>query len=471
LLYRFPRALSACIGIAAVWTTGCQNYRPQPLDLARHRDEWLARSPESGSVAEYARRFAALQSEVAKPFDVADGLTSGEAELVALVFNPDLRIARLEANVARAGAENAGLWQDPTLGVDLERILSSVEHPWIVASTIGVTIPLSGRLGAEKGAATATSEAAMQTVLAEEWRIRIAVREAWRTWVAAQRRAELATDTLRRVDSIVSIVDRLEQGGEIGRVDSRLFRVEQATRRSDLAVLESQTREAELRVRALMGLSPDAPLTFVAASGSTGDLDAEGDLAARLESGNLELATVASEYHVAEQRLRLEIRKQYPDLTIGPGGKQEDGDTRVLLGLSLPLPLWNQNRRGVAEALAQREVAQARYETTFERLAGELARARLRYAAAIAQRSTLENEIVPLVDEQYADVQRLSELGQLDAFVLFESISRQHAIKARLIDAHLSEALAAHQIESLIGPAQTKTNPAIETSTPEDTTP
>ncbi len=75
-----------------------------------------------------------------------------------------------------------------------------------------------------------------------------------------------------------------------------------------------------------------------------------------------------AEYEVAERTFELEIRKQYPDLQIGPGYGLEDGQDQVLMGLSLPLPVLNANRQAIARAEANRSVARASVEAALERL-------------------------------------------------------------------------------------------------------
>ena len=42
----------------------------------------------------------------------------------SLFFNPELRLARERAKLAQATAENAGLWEDPTLSIDALRVVA-----------------------------------------------------------------------------------------------------------------------------------------------------------------------------------------------------------------------------------------------------------------------------------------------------------------------------------------------------------
>jgi cobalt-zinc-cadmium efflux system outer membrane protein len=157
-------------------------------------------------------------------------------------------------------------------------------------------------------------------------------------------------------------------------------------------------------------------------------------------------------YEVHERALQLEIRKQYPDLTLSPGLGNEDGMDEVLLGISLPLPVLNRNRRAIAEATAAREAARAEVEGEVEALVAELAAAAAQFNSAAQRRRTFEQEIVPMVDAQYADSRRTAELGEVNTLVLLESMGRQQEAKTRLIESRRDEARAAIRIDQLVGP-------------------
>ena len=216
--------------------------------------------------------------------------------------------------------------------------------------------------------------------------------------------------------------------------------------------MTARLKELELQLRAMMGLASTADVVLVPTLAFTPRATDGQELSRTLELTNPELAVVRSEYEVAEQSLRTEVRKQYPDLTIGPGYGTDQGDDRVLLGLTLPIPLWNRNKQGVAEATAQREVARGRFESTYEQLASRLAIALVRYESGKAQRAMIESSVVPLADEQEADVRRVAALGRVDPLLLLESLQALHAAKLRLIDARASEAIGAIRVDELIGP-------------------
>lgn len=442
----------AFAALGVVLAAGCQSYERRPLDLAGHGTVFLARTPDSPEVRAFAARLAAETGD-AGAFDPTDGISCAEAEVIALVFNADLRLARLRAGVARATAENSGLWEDPTFGVDLARILDGTPEPWKVFGTLGVTIPISGRLALEKALAGEEHAAELTRVGAREWAVRMAVRREWSAWSALAAQAEATREFVERVDQVLVVVDAMERAGEMTRGEARLFRIERATKALELAAIESRASEADLRLRGLMGLSPDAPLRLVVGgvgparrggAANAGDADPSGRSPAVL--------VARAEYEAAERALALEVRRQYPDLHLGPGVGREDGQDQVLLGVSVPLPLVNANRRGIAEARANREVARAAAEAALEQAIGALRAAETRLDSATRRREVLESEIVPLVDAQYEDARRIARLGEVNTLVLLESLKRQHEAKVALIEAARDESLAAVDRDDVLGP-------------------
>ncbi len=436
--------------LPAILLSGCQTYEPKSLDLASHREAFLARTPDSPDVAAYAQQLRESSPSAPTTFDLADGISSAEGEAIALVFNAELRVARLRAGVTQATAANAGLWEDPTIGVDVTRIIQSTPEPWKVFSSIGFTLPISGRLEVEKARAGLEHAAALARVAQDEWRIRMELRRTWTRWSSLEAQVGAVGELVAGVDRVLAVVDKMEAAGEISRTEARLFRIDRATQLAELAQIESAREETTLRMRQLMGLAPHASVRFTPSGFETRALVAADRESLEARSPRLLVST--AEYEVAEKALLLEIRKQYPDLHIGPGYGREDGQDQVLLGLSAPLPIFNANRQAIAEALARRDLARATAETTLEALLAELRLAEVRLEAASRQRRTLEVEIVPLVDAQYADARQVAQLGEVNTLILLDSLTRQQAAKVRLIEARRNEALASIDLDDLLGP-------------------
>jgi len=472
--FRCPQTLARALASAliAACAGGCQSYQPKPLDLQRHAAAFAERVPDAPTVRDYAaglRAEAQTGGPASDPagteparFDLTDGLSLREGEAVALAFNASLRLERARAGVTLATAENSGLWDDPTLGVDLTRILASVPNPWKVMSSVGLTLPISGRLEQEKARDGAAHIATLAALAEKEWQTRIDLRDQWARWSGTVRRVGLAEDLLSKIEPIVALARRLEEAGELPRVEARLFAVEAATRRGDLLSAKAAQREGRLAILNILGLAPtaDVPLESALATSQVTVAGKWATTTTRTPAGNTAdaldhsptLATAVAEYETAERSLALQVQKQYPDLTFGPGYGNEDGNDEVLLGLTLPLPIWNANRKGIAEATAQRSAAQVRVEQVVEHLRSELAIASLRLEAAQALRQMLELEVSPLVDAQYEDVRAITRLGEFNALILLDTIVRQFEAKIRLTDAAVEEQLSSNRVSSVVGP-------------------
>jgi outer membrane protein TolC len=67
------------------------------------------------------------------------------------------------------------------------------------------------------------------------------------------------------------------------------------------------------------------------------------------------VAAALARLHGTEESLRAEIRRQYPDLKLGPAYANEEGLDRLGIVAGISIPLWNRNRKGIAEAEGKRD--------------------------------------------------------------------------------------------------------------------
>lgn len=463
---RWARALwqvlpAACI----VLLVGCQSYEPVPLDLAKYRADAASRLAKQESLGAFAKRLAGPGSSD-NTFDLSDGISSAEAEVVALFYNRDLRLARLSAGVALADAKTAGAWEDPVFGFDGADVVSA-SAPLEYGLTLGFTVPISGRLSVEKDRADKAYEAALRRVVDAEWTLRADVRQAWAQWSAANERLVLIDQVLKEIGAASAIADRLEAANELTRVQARLLRAERVGLRVERVSAQAQSDRAKLRLLGLMGLLPGAKIKLTPGIPAVRIPQAK-DPAARLIRANTALAVARADYAVAEQTLRLEVRKQYPDLNLGLGLGREENEDRLLLGASIRIPILNANKNAIAKARARRGLARAEAQAQFERLAFKLAGTRASLAATRKQRKVLQDDLAPMLDKQSQQIARLAELGQVDVLLLLETTRRQLDAKQQILSLRLAERRAEIELAHLLGPDEAQA-PAKKTTSKKNT--
>jgi outer membrane protein, heavy metal efflux system len=436
---------------AVVSCQGLQTYQSKPLELVSHNNKWLEQAPESITVMDFVKR---IENESGKSFDYnpLNGVTLSEAKMIALVYNPDLRVARLKANVTTANAKNAGLWDDPSLSFDVLKVTESIPKPWTVASSLSFTIPLSGRLRAEKNQATAAMHAELDRVAEEEWGVTHNLQKTWLAWAALKSELEETQFVVSTLESIVRSSIKIAEQGEITRTEANFFSIEQTSQKVEVERLQGEILAMEQEIRGLMGLSPKAPVKFIT-SLKVQNVTPDSQ---RLALNNPSLNRLRSEYKVAEYDLILEIRKQYPDLVLG-GQSEEDQDQSSIgfLG-AIPIPSLNANRGGIAKAKANRELAQAAFETEYERYIGKLAALEARRNSLVAQKTSMKKILIPMVDQQLVDAKKLIKIGEAESLVLLESLVRSNEAKLKVIDVQHKISQVESDIDYLLGPTNYK---------------
>jgi outer membrane protein TolC len=461
-----------------------------------HATEVCRRSLDLESIRQYADRLA--QSEPGHvPFDSSDGLSLHEAEAVALHFNPRLRLSRARAEVPLASAEEAGWWPDPQLEAEVLKFLNRgrrtrfrfdgpsfdgvntgifsadgisasglettapgyrrvdgdfIEDPWIVGASLSFTIPISGRLAVEKDLKWTEYSAAWRRILVSEWRLLTKLREMWFEWSTLRERVGVVRENMASLKSVVEMATRLASGGEMSPTEARVLNIALARRGSKLQNLERETEQKRLAIFAMLGVAPDAPVTLQQEiQMSFIDLARVIDRKS-LIANHPRLKAARADYETAEQQLRLEIRMQYPDLQLGPSFSFEEGFSRLGLGVGFPLPLWNRNRQGVAQALAERDTARVSAEAEVEIVMAEVAQFQTQLGYASQQRDYLIAEVTPLVDRQLAEVRKLLDLGEVDVLLLRDALNSDLETRLEVLDLTLAEARAANQLAQTLQP-------------------
>jgi len=438
--------------IAFLLIAGCQGYRKAPIDLAGYDNSWLIRNVSPTEISKFTKELSAADEKGPLVFDPSDGLSLKEAEKVALLFNPEIRSARLKARIPLSVAAEAGRWEDPELEIMAGRLLEDVEETKRFSGQLSFQIPASGRLGAKKAKALSEYSAEELGVRAGEWALVIGLREKWLDWSISQEKIKAAQKFIAQIDKIILIADRLKEAGELSRIDSRMFEIEHAVRTIELESLLSSTRERKLEIKSLMGLAPAAEVRLNSSLSIMIAPLTPSERKAMLVKNNLKLARKRADYEVAENVFRLESHKQYPDINIGIEYEREGEEDSVLIGPSFRIPIWNINRAGVVEASATRAAARAELEALYERLTGELARAEILLHRAAAERESLEHKVVPLVEKQVQEIRKLAELGELEALLFLEVITRAHETKIGILEARLGETKAKNHLNFLLGP-------------------
>ena len=333
------------LAIAVPMLACCVGYEPLSIDLKHDTAEWQALS----------RRVCGGGS-----------VTRADAAHIGLLLNPDLNRARLSYARSTQAVKYAGLWEDPALSANLERVLREGFFNASIAPSI--SIPVTGSKRLERQVAEQYREA-------DYWQMRdkeraylaeldalcneVLVNHAKLRLVRA--RLSQAADEKRRVEQLQSL-------GELPFADLQVVN----TRHSDLVKEEQELSNRHLevhqRLTRMLGLHPAAAAVELAA-----ELPAAlpGKVAAPSAETLLNHPALLAENAAVgadELELRLEIRRQFPDISLEPGFTREDKANRAGIGIGFTLPVWNRNRAAIHAAQADRALAVQKLVSTWRGL-------------------------------------------------------------------------------------------------------
>jgi cobalt-zinc-cadmium efflux system outer membrane protein len=158
--------------------------------------------------------------------------------------------------------------------------------------------------------------------------------------------------------------------------------------------------------------------------------------------------------------VEIEKTKATPDVAVTVGTKysEELDQNQAILGLSVPIPLFDRNQGNIQEAMSRTDKARAELEALRIQLETALARAYERLQAAREAAASYEGEILPGAQSAFEAINKGFEFGK---FNFHEVLDAQRALvqaKMQHIDALLEAHQAYAEIERILGEAMPRSN-------------
>jgi outer membrane protein TolC len=152
----------------------------------------------------------------------------------------------------------------------------------------------------------------------------------------------------------------------------------------------------------------------------------------------IDLRRMLAEYAAADEALKIEIARQYPDFNLGGGYSWEVGENIFQLLPIISLPLMNQNQGAIAEARAKRTQVAAEFTALQQSIIAQSEGALRQYRGSLDAYIQASSS-AGFAEKRLAAVQRAAQLGDIDALALattqLETAVAQHSKLTALSDA------------------------------------
>lgn len=377
--------------------------------------------------------------------------TLPEILTLALARNPGVAVAAAQREAAEAGRITARAYPNPS--VELGGGSSRGRQPGVIngnAWAFGFSQPLEYPGLREARSQTADAGVASATAGFDAFRVNLsaAVRGAFYEVLRRQAEWALAGEDTELLRSVRNRVDVRVQTGEAPRFDliradaellgaiktqeSAALRVQQA--KAALARLAGALpREYEVRGE----LTPERPLPPLAA------------MQDQLLATSPEFARVQAELKQAEAKLALERELRLPPVTLVAGGDQDPDRRNLMLGLSVPLPLWNRREGPIAEAVAALAVARARADDLRLALTQELEIAYQRYLINQRQVMAFESGLLKQAEAALKVAEAAYRFGERGILDYLDAQRTYRAVRADYLNARYELQYARIDIDRL----------------------
>lgn len=379
--------------------------------------------------------------------------------------NLRLAAAKYELSASRADIIAAGLMPNPRLGLaaafKIHGDADGAARDYQIM--LAQSLPIWGRLGASREAATLTANAVEREFMAEAWALLGEVRRAYLMVQIAEGRHVVLSAGLADLESVQRVLDARAAAGANPAYDRIRLDVERSSLRARIAGAGVEVAEARAHLAATIGGVPAADELAAAEplaepAGDTRELAA---LVRRALEHRHEVAASRLQSVAAEARVRA-TRKRYlpePELGIGyqrwtniAGLPSSSAGGALLASASIPLPLFDRGQGAVDRELQQSSAARVREREAKHSVQREvelaLRKLRLTTSAYVAYRAE--------AGQQAPQVRKIAEVtyreGRGTILELLDAYSSYLRVEEQSLELRGSALAAAVELAYAVGP-------------------
>lgn len=378
-------------------------------------------------------------------------LTLEAALARALDANPEISAATRELAAVEAMITQAQVRPNP----EISALIEDTRHATRTTTLqLNQPIELGGKRSARVDAAERGRDAAAAELGAKRAEIRAVVVAGFFDVLVAQERLRLAQASLELAQRATHAAARRVSAGKVSPVEETKARVAEAGVRLEVVLASSDLAAARTRLAATWGdplprferaegdVETLPPLPVLDLSNLNGRLTATPALLrARIEVGHRQALA------------QVERSRRIPDVTVSLGARRNEelGLNQAILGVSIPLPVFNRNQGNVLEALHRTDKARDELSVAEVRLANEVTFVYERLKSAREEAALLQRDILPGAQSAFEAATQGFELGKFSFLEVLDAQRTLFQAKSHYLRALAQAHRAAAEIERILG--------------------
>jgi cobalt-zinc-cadmium efflux system outer membrane protein len=374
----------------------------------------------------------------------------------ALAASPKLTAAERDIGIATGKRIQAGAVPNPELGATVENIAGS--GPYRGARSAETTLQLSqlvelgGKREARIAAGAAATDAARWQRQAIALEIMSETATAYIAVLASQHRIQILEQQVAALDRLTPLLQRRVDAGASS--PSEILRAQVA---ADLVRVERERTKTTLATerRGLTLMMGDATPKFGAVAGNLNDLRPLPSFKLVLDAidGNPQLARWSAVRAQRDAELLTARLKPIPDVRASVGWRnfQESRDGALVVGISIPLPVWDRNQGDILAARESADKVQAERAVNKTALISVAGRAYDAANGALQEIKLLRTSVLPNARRASEAIQDGYAQGRFTLLELLDVQATASEAALREQEALRTFHIAVATIEGLVG--------------------
>jgi len=335
----------------------------------------------------------------------ASGLTLDTAIAKALAGSPRLQAFGSGIAAAKGEYRQSSAWVNPEIGVEAENIAGKGQYKGFDSAdvTYGVTqlIEIGGKISARENIAGKGLEIASLEQQGAALDVIRDVTTAYATAVAAEENVRLATEQKELAEDVLKSVSVRVNAAAAPLMQKSRAEVERSTA---TIAQDKATRELSIALKNLAALMGE-PTPVLTLDHTAFYEVSKPDFAALDETmkTNPDIVKLESSLEQSKGVLDLQKANAIPDPRINVGVRdfRDTGDQAFVVGVSLPIPVFNANRGNIEKARNVVSRNELDNRQALLNVSAEMTQARERMENSYLQAETLKTEILPSADKAF----------------------------------------------------------------------
>ncbi|WP_175652267.1 TolC family protein [Pseudomonas sp. Marseille-P9899] len=386
---------------------------------------------------------------VLAPVSLASTLTLDDALRSARELSPELAAARWGTDIAAGERIQAGVLPNPELSWEVEDTRRR-------SQTTTVTLSQPIELGGKRGARIALSERDQAVAALELERRQNAlhadVTAAFHDAARAQERLELAGQSLRLTERGLQVVQGRVRAGTASPIEATRAQVQVSQVRLEQQRAEQAVTVAHQQLAAAIGIAQAGFDRVEPLTKGLSPVPASEPLLDRLaQTADVRLASLQIDQ--SEAALGVARSQRIPDLTLSIGSQYDRAEReRVnVLGVSVPLPLFDRNQGNVLAAARRADQSRDLRNGTELRVRSEVVQALAQWRSAGHEVRSFETSILPAAQQAVDVATRGFERGKFGFLDVLDAQRTLVEARTQYLAAQASGTDAQARIQRIFG--------------------